>query len=49
MIITEVEIGSNVGCSDSALVEFMMLRNMGLGKNKVITLIFRTASFCLFK
>lgn len=32
-IIREVKIRDSGGCSDHALVEFMILRNMGLAKN----------------
>jgi len=31
-IINEVKIGGNLGCSDYALVEFVICRNAGLAK-----------------
>jgi len=41
--------GVNLGCSDYALVEFVILRNMDLENSKVGTLSFRRANFQLFK
>lgn len=40
---------TNLGCSDQALVEFMILRNIGLAKIKVRSLNFRIANFQMFK
>ena len=36
-----VRIGGSLGCSDHALVEFTVLRDMGQAKSKVRTLTFR--------
>ncbi|KAK4830418.1 hypothetical protein QYF61_011042 [Mycteria americana] len=48
-LIGDVKIGGSLGCSDHALVEFTVLRDMGQEKNKVSTLNFRKAKFQLFK
>ena len=48
-LIRDVKIGDSLGCSDHALVEFTVLRDMGQMKNKVKTLNFRKANFQLFK
>ncbi|GAB0209193.1 hypothetical protein GRJ2_003385000 [Grus japonensis] len=45
----EVKTGGSLGCSDHALVEFTVLRDMGQVKSKVRTLNFRKANFQLFK
>ena len=45
----DVRIGGSLGCSDHALVEFAVLRDMGQAKSKVRTLNFRKAKFQLFK
>lgn len=41
----EVKIRGSLDCSEHALVEFMILRNMGLVKRKVRTLGFRIVNF----
>ncbi|KAK4828824.1 hypothetical protein QYF61_000881 [Mycteria americana] len=48
-LISDVKIGGSLGCSDHALVEFAVLRDMGQAKSKVRTLNFRKANFQLFK
>lgn len=48
-IIKEVKIGSSLGCSDQALVKFVISRNMGLAETRVRMLNFRRATFRLFK
>ena len=48
-LIGDVKIGGSLGCSDDALVEFTVLRDMGQVKSKVRTLNFRKAKFQLFK
>ncbi|KAK4817941.1 hypothetical protein QYF61_002785 [Mycteria americana] len=48
-LIGDVKIGGSLGCSDHALVEFAVLRDMGQVKSKVRTLNFRKANFQLFK
>ena len=40
--------GGSLRCSSCSLVEFMILRNMGLTKNRVRTRKFRTMNFHLF-
>ena len=45
--IREVKIGGSLGCSDRALVEFVILKNAGLGKSRARTLCFRRANFWL--
>ena len=48
--ITEgVKVGGSLGCSDNALVKFMISRNVGLAKSGVRILNFRRANFKLFK
>lgn len=47
-LIKAVKIEGNLGCSDR-LSEFVILRDKGLTKSKVKTLIFRKAKFQLFK
>ena len=42
-----VKIGGSLGCSDHALVEFVILKNAGLGKSRARTLCFRRANFWL--
>ncbi len=44
-----VKAGGSLGCSDHALVEFVILRNAGLAKSRVRTLNFRRAKFWLLK
>ncbi|KAK4813526.1 hypothetical protein QYF61_009252 [Mycteria americana] len=48
-LIGDVKIGGSLSCSDHALVEFTVLRDMGQAKSKVWTLNFRKATFQLFK
>jgi len=48
-LIGNVKTGGTLGCSDHALVEFTVLRNMGRAKRKVRTLNFRKVKFQLFK
>ncbi|GAB0186222.1 mitochondrial enolase superfamily member 1 [Grus japonensis] len=48
-LICDVKIGGSLGCSDHALVEFTVLRDMGQVKSKGRTLNFRKANFQLFK
>lgn len=48
-LIKEVKTGGSLGCSDHALVEFVILRNMSLAKSKVRTPNFQRAIFKLFK
>ena len=47
--IREVKIGGSLGCSDHALVEFVIWRNAGLAKSRARTLCFRRANFRLLK
>ena len=47
--IKEVKIGGSLGCSDHALVEFVILKNAGLAKSRARTLCFRRANFWLLK
>ena len=47
--IREVKIGGSLGCSDHALVEFVILKNAGLAKSRVTTLCFRKGNFRLLK
>ncbi|XP_074436717.1 interferon gamma receptor 1 isoform X2 [Larus michahellis] len=48
-LIGDINIGGSLGCSDHALVEFAVLKDMGQAKSKVRTLNFRKANFQLFK
>ncbi|KAK4811070.1 hypothetical protein QYF61_016356 [Mycteria americana] len=48
-LIRGIKIGGSLGCSDHALVEFAVLRDMGQAKSKVRTLNFRKANFQPFK
>ena len=48
-LIGDVKIRGSLGCSDHALVEFALLREMGQAKSKVRTLNFRKANLQLFK
>ncbi|KAK4818026.1 hypothetical protein QYF61_004150 [Mycteria americana] len=48
-LISDVKIGGSLGCSDHALVEFTVLRDMGQARSIVRTLNFRKANFQLFK
>ena len=45
----EVKIGGSLGCSDQALVEFVIVKNAGLAKSRARTLCFRRANFRLLK
>ena len=47
--IIEVKIGGSLGCSDHALVEFVIWRSAGLAKSRVRTLNFRRVKFWLLK
>jgi len=47
--IKDIKIRGSLGCSDHTLVEFMILRNVGLAKSGVRILTFKTAKFRLFK
>ena len=47
--IREVKIGDSLGCNDHALVEFVILKNVGLAKSRDRTLCFRRAKFQLLK
>ena len=47
--IREVKIGGSLGCSDHALVEFVIWKNAGLAKSRARTLCFRRANFQLLK
>lgn len=47
--VREIMIGGSLGCSDHALVEFVILRNTGLTKSRTRTLCFRRANFRLLK
>jgi len=48
-LIGDVKTGGSLGCSDHALVEFAVLRDMGKARSVVRTLNFRKANFQLFK
>jgi len=48
-LIGGVKIGGSLGCSDHALVEFTVLRDMGKVRSMVRTLNFRKANFQLFR
>jgi len=48
-LIGGVKTGGSLGCSDHALVEFTVLRDMGKVRSIVRTLNLRKASFQLFK
>jgi len=48
-IIKGIKVGGSLGCSDCALVEFVISRNVDLAKSGVRTLNFRRANFKLFK
>ena len=47
--ITEVKIAGRLGCSDRALVEFVIWRNAGLAKSRLRILNFRRVNFWLLK
>lgn len=48
-LIKEVKIGGSLCCSDHALIQFVILRDVSLAKSKVRTFNFRRANFQLFK
>jgi len=48
-LVGDVKIGGILGCSDHALVELALLREMGITKSIVRTLNFRRANLQLFK
>jgi len=48
-LVGDVKIGGSLGCSDHALVELTLLREMGITKSTVRTVNFRRANFQLFK
>jgi len=48
-LIGDIKIGGSLCCSDHALVEFAVLRDMGQVKSKVRTLNFRKVNFQLFE
>ena len=47
--IREVKIGGSLGCSDHALVEFVVLKNAGLARSRPRTLCFKSTNFWLLK
>ena len=47
--IREVKTGDSLGCSDCALVEFVILKNVGLAESRTRTLCFRRVNFQLLK
>ena len=47
--IRDVKTGGSLGCSDHALLEFLILKNVGLAKSSARTLCFRRANFRLLK
>ena len=47
--IREVKTGGSLGCSDHALVEFVILKNAALAKSRARTLCFRRENFRLLK
>ena len=48
-IIKEVKTGGSLGCSNNALVEIVISRNIGLIKNRVRILNFERVNYQLFK
>ncbi|GAB0178027.1 hypothetical protein GRJ2_000268000 [Grus japonensis] len=48
-LIRDVKTGGSLGCSNHALVEFTILRNMGQLRSRIRTLNFRRTNFQLFK
>ena len=48
-IIKDANVGGSLGCSDHALVEFVISRNIGLANSGVRTLKFVRSKFRLFK
>ena len=47
--VREVKIGGSLGCSDHALMDFVILKNAGLAKSRAWTLCFRRANFRMLK
>ena len=47
--IRESNVGGSLGCSDHALVGFVILKNAGLAKSRARTVCFRRAKFQLLK
>ena len=47
--IRDIKIGGSLGCSDHALLEFLILKNVGLAKSRDRTLYFRRENFRLLK
>ena len=47
--IRDIKIGGSLGCSDHALMGFVILKNAGLVKSIARTLCFRRAKFRLLK
>ena len=47
--IKEVKPGGSLGCSNHALIEFMIIGNAGMAETRVRTLNFRRGNFRLFK
>lgn len=48
-VIKEVKTAGSLGCSNNALVEIVISRNMGLIKSRVRTLHFERVNYQLFK
>jgi len=48
-LVGDIKIGGSLGCSDHALVELTLLREMGIMKSIARTLNFRRANFQIFK
>jgi len=48
-LISDIKTGGSRGCSEHALEEFAVLRDMGQAKSKVRTISFRKANFQLLK
>lgn len=46
-LVKEVKVGGNLRCSDCALVEFVILRNIGLAKNEIRTSNLKRTFGCL--
>lgn len=47
--IRDTKIGGSLGCSDHALVEFVVLKNAGLARSRPRTLCFKSTNFWLLK
>jgi len=48
-LISDVKNQGSLGCSDQALVEFAVLKDMGKARSTIRTLNFRKAKFQLFR